>query len=239
MHLIYVDSSWDTDLLVFSALAVPVDQWREGFQRIKQWRQGLRKDHGIYVHKELHGWKSVSGRGRPSDGLVTKYQRAQIFRQGIQLVSELSGAQLFNAAFPPKQDERAFERLLNRINRTLEAWGSYAILFCDEGKEVVYTRLVRRMAVYNPIPSRFGQWMHTKRPYRNIPIARIVEDPVFKPSDQSYFIQLVDFVAYALLRRERPVPSKTKYRIDEAFSVLSPILVRQATHRDPEGIIRP
>jgi hypothetical protein len=67
----------------------------------------------------------------------------------------------------------------------------------------------------------------------------VIEDPFFKKSQQSYFIQLADFCAYALLRRERPLPSKTRYGLDQAFSLLSSILVRQASQRDSEGIIRP
>ncbi len=95
------------------------------------------------------------------------------------------------------------------------------------------------MGVYNPIPSRFGVWRDNGKATKNLPLERIIEDPVFKKSEQSYFVQLADFCAYALLRRERPVPSKTKYGLDQAFNPLSPILVREASTRDPEGIIRP
>ena len=120
----------------------------------------------------------------------------------------------------------------------MQAWGSRAILVCDEGKEAAYTRLRRRMGVYNPIPSRFGTWADTGEATRNIPIDRIIEDPFFKKSSQSYFIQMVDFCAYALLRRERPLPSKSKYGLHEAFDLLSGILVREASRKDPEGIVR-
>jgi hypothetical protein len=71
----------------------------------------------------------------------------------------LSSVRLFNAVFPAKEDERAFEWLVNRLNRTMETWDSRTILICDQGKEATYTRLTRRMGVYNPIPSRFGVWM--------------------------------------------------------------------------------
>ena len=155
------------------------------------------------------------------------------------MMAAFPGARLFNAVFPVDQDERAFERMLNRINRTLEVWGSYAVLVCDEGKEIAYTRLVRRMYVYNPIPSQYGVWPETGEARKNIPLEHVVEDPFFKDSAQSYFVQLVDFSAYALLRRERPIPSKTKYGLDTAFDSLAPILVREATRRDAEGIIRP
>jgi len=238
MHLIYIDESADPSLNTFSALAVPADQWRAAFQQVRDWRRGLRKSDGIFVHKEFHAWKFVSGRGDLSDKTVPKGRRCQIFKDALSLVSVLPGARLFNAVSAPNLADRAFERLVNRINRIMEAWDSRAILVCDEGKEVAYTRLVRRMGVYNPIPSQFGTWSQAGTYAKNIPIERIIEDPFFKRSSQSYFIQMVDFAAYALLRRERPVASKTKYGLDQAFHALAPILVLEASKHDPEGIIR-
>jgi hypothetical protein len=82
-------------------------------------------------------------------------------------------------------------------------------------------------------------WFDSGKTWKNIPLDRIVEDPFFKGSAQSYFVQLVDFIAYALLRREHPLPSKSKCGLDKAFSELDPILVREARRGDPEGIIRP
>jgi hypothetical protein len=220
-------------------LPIPAAEWRNAFGQVRQFRRDLKQSDGIYVHTELHAWKFVSGRGKIADRTVTKGRRCQIFKQALQLVANLPGARLFNAVFPAKDDERAFEWLLNRINRTMQVWDSRAILICDEGKEVAYTRLARRMGVYNPIRSRFGVWLDTGTATKNIPTDRIIEDPFFKKSEQSYFIQLTDFCAYALLRRERPIPSKTKYGLDQAFNLLSPILVREASTRDPEGVIRP
>jgi hypothetical protein len=239
MHLVYIDDSRDEELCVFSALAIPADQWQQAFAQVRQFRRDLRKSDGIYVYKELHAWEFVSGRGRISDQTVTKGRRCQIFKEALQMVASLPGARLFNAVFNSKQDMLAFERLLNRINRTMTEWDSHAILVCDTGKESAYTRLSRRMHVYNPIPSRTGFWEDTQSATKNIPIDRIIEDPFFKRSEQSYFMQLVDFCAYALLRRERPVPSKTRYGLDKAFSLLAGILVHEASSRDPEGIIRP
>jgi len=239
MHLIYTDESRDEQLCVFSALAIPVDQWRSAFETIRDFRRTLKKTYGVFVYKELHAWKFVSGRGAISSQTVTKSQRCGIFREALQLTTTFPGARLFNACFPRKQDERAFERLINRINRTLETWGSYAILISDKGKEAAYTRLLRRMNVFNPIPSSYGVWANTGDRFKNIPITRIIEDPFFKDSAQSYFIQTVDFVAYSLLRRERPVPSKTRYGLDRSFSILQPILVVEANRKDPEGVIRP
>ncbi len=239
MHLIYLDNSGDDQLVIFSALAIPIDQWHAAFKQVRDFRRVLKKTYGIYIHKELHAWEFVSGRGNISDHVVTKWQRCAIFRDALTMTGTLPGVRLFNAVFPKAQDERALERLLNRINRTMVTWNSHAILISDKGKELAYTRLVRKMYVFNPIQSRYGTWKDTGATWKNIPLERIVEDPFFKDSSQSYFVQLVDFAAYALLRRERPLASKSKYGLDQDFAYLTPILVREANRRDPEGIIRP
>lgn len=239
MHLIYIDDSRDEKLCIFSALAIPATEWRNVFQHVKKFRHDLQRSDGISIYSEFHAWKFVSGRGAlGAKRIIGKSRRCQIFKDTLLHISGLPGVRLFNACLPADKENWAFERLLNRINRTLQVWDSRAILICDVGKDAIYTRLCRRMGVFNPIPSKFGHWLDTGSSYRNIPIERIIEDPFFKDSKRSYFVQFADFCAYSLLRRENPLPSKSKYGLHEAFNLLSPILVKAASTRDPEGIIR-
>ena len=213
MHFIYIDDSGDEELRVFSALTILADKWNSCLKKIKGFRQELKMSDGIFVETEFHAWKFISGRGEIADSVVTKGRRCQIFKQTLQMVTMLPEVRLFNTVFPIKAGDLAYETLLGRINQTLQLWDSHAILICDEGNESLYTRLVRRMQTS-----------------QNGAIDRIVEDPFFKQSDQSYFIQLSDFCAYALLRQERPIESKTRYGLDQAFNLLKPI---------SEEIIRP
>lgn len=239
MHLVYIDDSQDQQarLYTFAALAVPAERWRATFSEIRQFRRLIRDSDGIFVTKELHAWKFVSGRGRVAPRIVTKGRRCSIFREALAVLARQQDTlSSFNSVL--HRQDWAFERLLNRINRTMQAWGSHAMLICDEGKEAEYTRLVRRMGVYNPIPSAYGVWRDSGAMTRNIPVEYIVEDPFFKKSDRSYFIQMADFCAYALLRREVPLPSKSKYGLDTAFNILAPICITAANRRDPLGIIR-
>ena len=213
MHLIYIDDSGDEKLHIFSALTISADRWNSCFEQIKGFRHELKMSDGIFVETEFHASEFVSGRGRIANDVVTKGRRCQIFKQTLQMITMLPAVRLFNTVFPAKTDKFAYEALLRGINRALQQWDSYAILICDEGKEDIYTRLVRRMQTS-----------------QNGAIDRIMEDPFFKQSDQSYFIQLSDFCAYALLRQEHPIESKTKYGLDRAFNLLNPI---------SERIIRP
>ena len=238
MHLVYMDDSRDNRYCVFSALAISASEWQNAFRQVRDFRRDLKNSDGIYVYKEFHATDFVAGRGNIADRVVPKGRRCALFGETLELIARLPGIRLFNAVFPHGKDEQAFEWLLNRINRTMHTWDSNAILICDEGKELVYTRLRRRMGTYNPIPSNQGIWDNGNIT-RNIPLDKIIEDPFFKNSAQSYFIQLVDFCAFSLLRRENPTANAIRYGLNNAFNLLSGILVSEACSYDPEGIIRP
>jgi hypothetical protein len=116
---------------------------------------------------------------------------------------------------------------------------SRAFIIADEGKEDQITRALRRMHVHNPIPSSKGGWSDG-RITKNITVERIIEDPVFKNSERSYFIQLADCIAFALLKRETaPTPKVKKYGIDKMFDeALACRCYKAASPKDRLGIVR-
>jgi hypothetical protein len=237
MHIFYVDDSKDEKLAIFSAIAIPGDQWKACFRSVKAFRQDIKQEHGIPLHTEMHATDFVAGRGSlGSKQVVYKGTRCNIFKSALQLVAALPGVSIINVCGPRSKEDTAFEYLLNRVNTAMIRASSHAIVISDKGKEGEYTRLARKMAVYNPIPSKYGSWSNGKS--KNIPIEQILEDIVFKDSRSSYFVQLADFCAYSLLRREHQLPSKNKYGVHEAFDLLSGVLNRNASPKDKDGIVR-
>jgi hypothetical protein len=119
----------------------------------------------------------------------------------------------------------------------METWKSRALIVHDEGKD--FTPLLRRMGIYNPVQSRYGAWENGQAT-KNIPTERIIEDIVFRKSHKSDLIQMADFCAYALLRSEYPIPSKTKYGLDKSFDAMAATCIVEAYQGDPRrlGIIR-
>jgi hypothetical protein len=130
-------------------------------------------------------------------------------------------------------------KIAEQIETRLNAYRARAFIIADEGHEREITTALRKMHIFNPIPSQFGMWPSGKRT-QNIPTSRIIEDPVFKHSHRSYFLQLADFAAFALLKREVPrTPLVKKYGIHEMFEeALSQICFKKASPRDPLGIVR-
>lgn len=234
MHIIYVDDSAEKPYQIYSAIAVPANKWREHYERVQAWRRGLKQSDGILITKEFHATDFCAGRGRLGPQIVTKWRRSRIFREALTLLNGMEGVKVFNSC-RTDHPEWALERLFTRIHKTMETWDSHATLIIDEGKEAEITRLMRKLGVFNPVQVYVAPGVTETR---NLKLSRILEDPVFKPSEKSYFVQLADFVAYALLRRERHLESKNAYDYHTAFDLLGAVYALEASIHDPCGVIR-
>jgi hypothetical protein len=235
--MVYIDESGDDTCSIMSALAIPSYSWQACFNHIRDWRKSLNERYGLAIRKELHAFKFVAGRGRPSRRIIDKSTRAEIFREALRLCAGFGAnhdACLFNVCVGQRAEYLlCCEWLMNRIQRYLSSFAGNAVLFFDSGYENGHTKLLRRMRVFNRLPS------HYPPGYYDAPVVNILEDPVFRDSAEAPFIQLVDFCAYALLRKQKSATRADKYAIGEAFSLLEPVLMRKASNSDPFGIIRP
>lgn len=235
MHLIYIDDAKDDRLACFSAISIPEETWQRCLDHLIGMRRQMRASDNIYIRHEIHATDWVGGRGRLAPHFIAKGTRVRLFNYILSSVAMLPGAQLFNAANRRGHEERLFEWLLNRINVNMRKASSRAILISDEGKS--YDFMLRRMRRVNYIPSKFGAWGGGSMS-KNITIDRILEDISYRDSARSLFIQMADCCAYALLRRENPIASKTKYGLDQSFFICEPIMVKRANGLDPHGVIR-
>ncbi|MGK4007895.1 DUF3800 domain-containing protein [Sorangium sp. So ce1036] len=129
--------------------------------------------------------------------------------------------------------------VLSEMKARLDAFACRALIISDEGHEKDITGALRRMHVYNPIPSKFGAWETGDR-LKSITTDRIIEDPIFRRSATSPLLQLVDCASYALLKREtEPTKHIKKYNIHKMFdAALPPLCFRKASSNDPLGIVR-
>jgi Protein of unknown function (DUF3800) len=276
VRFFYVDESYDKQKYCLSAIMIRHSDWKECFDMVREHRVNLKKDHGVYLRKEIHARDLVAGRGKISDRVIGKWQRSRIFQGLLTLVASLPGVRIFNVCLnvADHADPQmvAWDRIVNRIERTmleaerielplrralttaveeklsavdaeridqrLNIYRSRAVIFADEGREFEITKALRKMHVFNPIPSQFGGW--PTGPTKNITTERIIEDPIFKASERAYLIQMADCVAFALLKSEvSPTPTIARYGVDKMFDgTLRGICFKPASPRDPCGIVR-
>lgn len=235
MWFAYIDESKEPGkFYAYTALVTTGDRWAATFEKVKAFRQQLRRDHGIFLAYELHAWKFVPGRGRPADRAILKDERAEVFRKVLQFIVDSQSFVVVGSV--SRNQDYALQRLVQRIQNTAEKRGERALLFFDNGEEVATTRMMRKMRYHNPIASKRGAWTDTGRRIKNLPMTHILEDPIFKDSASSFFIQLVDFCAYALLRQERPLASRNAQGIDKCYEILRPVCRNMINPSDPRGL---
>ena len=69
-----------------------------------------------------------------------------------------------------------------------------------------------------------------------MPLVNIVEDPVMRDSQFSYFVQVADLAAHALYRKLYPKTAYKKHNADKLFDALAPICHPMASKYDPHGM---
>jgi len=250
MYLLYSDESGDPgrkgqgDYLILSALLIHEGRWRECFDLTKQLRTTLKQEYGIAKNAELHANKNIAGRGVLWGKRWKVEERVKLFQIIIETVSQMPGLKTMSVCirksasqFEGKKGrsihDTAWTFILQRFhNFIVQQQGGnvndHGIVLHDTGHDVEIRKLMRKLRVYNYVPSRYGS-------ARNVPLTSLIEDPIPRNSAHAQFIQIVDYIAYSLLRRESPVD---KYPgLENIYDILNPVVLKEASSENDLGII--
>jgi hypothetical protein len=243
----YVDESGDPGLhkygspyFILSGLIFPEEDWQKYLLRLKDLRKSFKNRYGLYVREEIHAAELIRIKKIDSYKKIRKTDRIKILREYChQLPIVFDNAKVINICLKKsdyetteKIQETAWNRLAQRYDTFLKKSAKdKGIIISDDTDGIRIIRLLRKMRVYNPIPSQFEG-------YYNAPTDNILEDLFQRSSHHSYFIQSVDVIAHLLYRQEYPKGSLKKFGLEKLFSKLEPILLKEAARNDPLGIVR-
>jgi hypothetical protein len=249
MYLMYVDESGDTGLVnspspffCLSGIVVHERRWRDFVNQLAAFRRTLKSVYGLPVRAELHASEYIR---QPVYGL-TKFERLSILRNTLDELAKMPDILVTNVVVDKSTKtagydvfQNAWGTLFQRFENTL-LHGNYPGAFKDDYGIVLtdatagekLSRMVRRMSVYNPIPSSFGNQS------RNMPIKKIIEDPHGKDSKSSLPVQAADICAYFLHQRFKPNSYIKRKSAHRYFDRLLPILNTKASRFDPLGIVK-
>ena len=136
----------------------------------------------------------------------------------------------------------AWRALIQRFSNTMRHRNFFGpanaddkgLILPDMGEVKKVTRILRKMRRFNPVPNQ----LHYGQGYRDLRITNIVDDPFFKDSRTSYFLQAADLAAFLLYQRFAPSSFAQKHGVGKYFEqYLSPALCRVASLGDPHGIV--
>jgi hypothetical protein len=251
----YVDESGDAGLdpasptryFVLTGLVVHELRWQNCLEELLSFRRRIRDTYNLKLREELHAARFIT---RPGALVrIKRNDRLAIIRHMADQLAAMSDLTLINVVVDKATKaegydvfEMAWKTLIQRFENTLSRRNfagpanpdDKGMLFPDHTDDKRLSLLLRKMRQYNPIPSQqqYGSG------FRNLQIANIIEDPNFKDSEHSYFVQAADLAAYVLYQSIEPNSYMKKKGGHRYFSRLEPVLCKVASSSDPMGIVR-
>lgn len=248
MYLMYVDESGDPGVIsgnnskhyILSGIIVSQTEWKIYLDRLKEFRKYLSKTYSFNVKLEIHASELIRINKTKEYRKFHKNVRIAILRDFCNQIPVIfDGAKVINICIDKSQytsskeiQITAWERLVQRFDTYLKKSAKDSgIIISDDTDGNAIIKSIRKMRVYNPVPSSYGK-------PRNLPTTNIIEDLFQRSSDSSYFIQSSDVIAHLLYRKEYPKGSLKKYGLSNLFNKIQPILLLEASRSDALGIVR-
>lgn len=254
MYLMYVDESGDAGLVnsptryfVLTGLVVHELRWQGYLDELINFRRDMRLKFGLKLREEFHAATMLSHPGALVR--IKRNDRLTMIRSFAHTLVNMNDLNLINVVIdkqgkPAGYDvfEMAWKTLIQRFENTIRHRNfpgpinadERGIILCDNTDDKKLLSITRQMRRFNPVPNQ----RVTAAGYRNLPLLYIIEDPNFRDSEHSYYIQAVDLAAFLLYQNLSPNAYMRKKSGQNYFHVLRPICCRHASNRDPDGIVR-
>ncbi len=216
MYLVYIDESGSHDdgsfvlgqknwkpkdnreskYFILTALVVHQQDWRQLFKKLKGIRENVKQTHNIPLHEYIHATELITGSGiwrHNSRRKFTRSKRVKLLKNLLHEHAQLRSLCYYGSVIADKTNgfcnpltcrELSYERLLNRLEKDLN--DDYVIIH-DGQEDGAIVRLLRKKRVFNYVQGR------------KFTLDKLIEDPLFKRANNSYFLQAVDHISYVLL----------------------------------------
>jgi hypothetical protein len=258
LYLMYVDESGDIGLnnspssyFVLTGLVVHELRWRLYLDQLIDFRKRLNRLYGLGMRDEIHAAHFITRPGALAR-TITRNNRLAILRNFADELASMaemniinivvnkprhygSNYDVFNAAW--RAPIQRFENTMSYRNFPGPANpDERGMIFPDHTDDKKLTKLLRQMRRWNPTPHSRSYSASYGVGYRNMILTNIIEDPNFRNSEHSYFIQGADLAAFLLYQRLAPNAYMRRTGGHNYFSRIDPILCKVASGSDPQGI---
>ena len=194
-RIVYCDETGDdglntcsSNVFILTSLYMPVESWRENYNRIVELRRHLKILYGFHVKQEMHTKHFLTDKNPYRDYKWSDDQKRDILNFFTEMIASLD-ISIINVIIDKTNIKtndypilaNALKYNIQRIENTSNNEWNYLII-TDKGRIGPMRKTARAIRVYNPIPSRFSG-------HYNKPIKNLIEDILEKDSRESYFIK--------------------------------------------------
>jgi hypothetical protein len=229
----YIDESGDTGpagtrTFTLGCVLVPVDDWFVRFDQLVEMRRALRDTYHLPMRQETKANHLVGVKRIYRDLGLGDGQVRDIYQRHMHVAARIASGVFAivvrkDRVKKPELDifDMAWRYLLERLRKRSEESGTPIMVIHDIGQDDTIRKLVRRF--------RRITWSASGK---QVAAHLIVEDPVPRNSQHSYFIQLADLAAYAASAKALPRSGRTASICNEQmWKLLEPVHVTKVSGR--------
>lgn len=230
-YIVYFDETGDdgittasSDVFVLTSIYMKSEEWQTNYESFKQFRKDIKSEFGLHTSVEMHTRHFLRDKGlyRPYGWTLVERQMilqrfadaiSEMKIKGINVIIDKNNIRTGNYAVL----ENALTYNTQRIENDSAGKWKYLII-SDQGRIAPMRKAARKIRAYNPIHSHYGGMT-------NQPIQGMIEDILEKSSEESYFIQICDFVScftglyYKYIIKDEELPKRIAQVIDKEFIV--------------------
>ncbi len=249
----YVDESGDSGMVgsptryfVLTGLVIHELRWQTNLEQLVSFRGRMRDEFGLRVWEEIHAAAMINKPGPLAR--IKRNDRLTIIRAFSNELAKMKDLNIINVVVDKEGKEAdydpfamAWKVLTQRFENTLSFRNfpgpanpdDRGMIFADHTDDKKLTQLLRQMRRYNPVPNQPSFDMG----YRNLVLTSIIEDPNFRDSEHSYFVQAADVATFLLYQRLAPSGYMKRKSGQNYFKRLDPVLCKVASKTNLEGIV--
>lgn len=209
MYVSYFDESGDdgypvysSEFFVLTSLYFPGRLWQANFSKLRALRQFLYERYGLPVKQEFHTKEFITDK-LPYHGRYQPEIRKEVLFYFCKAIRKLD-LKIISVVIDKKKIKRpAYDVLKNALTYNVQRiendlWGlpedekPNFLIISDEGRIGKMRSTTRALQRINFIPSNYSANAYRKE------IKLLIEDPLPKKSEESYFIQLADTCSFII-----------------------------------------
>lgn len=249
MYFCYVDESGDCGLydankpdktgskfFILAGIVVAANKWKISLETMKAFRKKIAREGSLPYHIEFHCAEMIDPHKVKEFTQISVPARWKLMEEYAETLGQNAAFSLITVVIDKaKSSLKPEEYLTTAVTKLYQAYDEFlkmnetnGILFFDRANEKHINTHVRKL-------------LGTGASGESIPDIRIgwvLEDPIFRISSDSMFIQSADLAAYTLKEKEFPQASRQKHQAHKIFNRKLTSIVFKSIIADDDGIIR-
>lgn len=249
MYFCYVDESGDcgkydasipdktgSPYFILCGLIVDSSKWKIALGVLKSFRKQLARESYLPYDVEFHCAEMIDPHKIKEYSAISVPDRWKLIERYAETIGQYSAFSIISVVIDKRKSRvdpasyltTAVTKLYQAFDEFLKNEKRYGLLFFDRANEKHINTHVRKL-------------LGTGASGETVPDVRIgwvIEDPIFRVSSDSIFIQSADVIAYTLKEKDFPQTSRKKFQADRIFERKLEKVCFKSQFADEDGIIR-